>query len=66
MSDERIYNNYLTETQKLAYEDLKDMFKKREMKRKLDLSKYNKTPSENFVIASINNFIFISIIIYTF
>ena len=46
MSDERIYNNYLTETQKLAYEDLKDMFKKREIKRKLDLNKYNKVPSE--------------------
>ena len=46
MSDERIYNNYLTDTQKLAYEDLKDMFKKREIKRKLDLNKYNKEPSE--------------------
>ena len=46
MSDERIYNNYLTYTQKLAYDDLKDMFKKREMKRKLDLNKYNKTPGE--------------------
>ena len=46
MSDERIFNNYLTNTQKLAYDDLKDMFKKREMKRKLDLNKYNKTPDE--------------------
>ena len=41
MSDERIYNNYLNETQKIAYQELKDMFYKRELKRKLDLNKYN-------------------------
>ena len=28
MSDERIYNNYLSETEKIAYDELKDMFKK--------------------------------------
>lgn len=47
MSDERIYNTYLNETEKLAYKDLKDMFFKREIKRDLDLTKYNgKTPKE--------------------
>ena len=47
MSDERIYNTYLNETEKLAYKDLKDMFFKREIKRDLDLTKYNgKTPQE--------------------
>lgn len=47
MSDERIYNKHLNETEKLAYDELKDMFFKRKLKRELDLSKYgNKTTSE--------------------
>lgn len=47
MSDERIYNTYLNETEKIAYKELKDMFFKREIKRDLDLTKYNgKTPQE--------------------
>ena len=41
MSDERVYNNYLNETQKKAYQELKDMFNKREVKRKLDITEYN-------------------------
>lgn len=47
MSDERIYNNYLSETEKIAYDELKDMFKKRQLKRKLDINKYSgKSPKD--------------------
>lgn len=47
MSDERIYNAYLNETEKKIYDELKDMFFKRENKRKLDLKEYDgKTPAE--------------------
>lgn len=47
MSDERIYNNYLNELEKVAYNDLKDMFEKRTTKNKVDLTKYQgKTTSE--------------------
>ncbi len=40
MSDERIYNNYLNENEKKAYNEIKDMFQKREEKRTIDLLKY--------------------------
>ena len=40
MSDERIYNNYLNEFEKMAYDDLKEMFKKRKIKNNVDLAKY--------------------------
>lgn len=47
MSDERIYNNYLNETEQIAYNELKDMFFKRDLKRELNINKYNgKTTSE--------------------
>ena len=47
MSDERIYNNYLSETEKIAYDELKDMFKKRQLKRELDINKYSgKSPKD--------------------
>ena len=47
MSDERIYNNYLSETEKIAYDELKDMFKKRQLKRKLDINKYSGKSSKD-------------------
>lgn len=47
MSDERIYNTYLNETEKLVYDELKNMFFERDIKRELDLNKYNgKSTSE--------------------
>ena len=47
MSDERIYNNYLSEYEKKAYDILKDMFTKREARRKIDLAQYdNKSVNE--------------------
>ena len=47
MSDERIYNNYLSETEKIAYDELKDMFKKRQLKRELDINKYSGKSSKD-------------------
>lgn len=47
MSDERIYNNYLSETEKIAYDELKDMFKKRQLKRELDINKYGGKSSKD-------------------
>lgn len=54
MSDERIYNNYLSETEKIAYDELKDMFKKRQLKRELDINKYSGKSSKDISIDIIN------------
>lgn len=54
MSDERIYNNYLSETEKIAYDELKDMFKKRQLKRKLDINKYSGKSSKDISIDIMN------------
>jgi hypothetical protein len=40
-SDARIYNNYLSTYEKLAYDELMDMAEKRESSREIDLSKFD-------------------------